>query len=65
MDLEKAKNDIVYFAENVLDLQLLEWQKDLLFKYQQGEMIFMGNHRSGKNLVISTIKEHKSFTAKV
>ncbi|POD46267.1 hypothetical protein BKM15_25855 [Pseudomonas syringae pv. syringae] len=63
MNINKAKNDIVYFAENALGYELLDWQKDLLLKYQQGEMIFNFGHRYGKNLVIETIKAHEKFTS--
>ncbi|MEX3713370.1 hypothetical protein ABFV99_13280 [Cytobacillus horneckiae] len=61
MNIEKAKNDIVYFAENVLGYKLQNWQRDVLKKYDDGEIIFFGDHRNGKNIVINTIKEHQNF----
>lgn len=61
MDVEKAKSDIVYFAEEFLGIHLLEWQKDLLEKYQQGEIIFYGGHRGGKNTVLNVIEQHRKL----
>lgn len=61
MDIDKAKNDVVYFAENVLGFTLQEWQKYLLRKYEQGEIIWFGGHRYGKNMVKETIREHQKF----
>lgn len=60
MDDEKVKNDIVYFSEYILGFKLQEWQKDLLIKYKQGEIIWFG-HRNGKNMVKETIREHQKL----
>lgn len=61
MDFEKAKNDVVYFAENALGFKLQDWQIDLLRKYEQGEIIWFGGHRYGKNIVKETIREHQKL----
>jgi hypothetical protein len=57
MDIERAKKDIVYFAENYIGITLLEWQKEALRKHQSGEMIYLGGFRSGKNIVKESIIE--------
>jgi hypothetical protein len=59
-ELEKCKNDIVYFAENFLGLELLPWQRELLHHYNNGEVIF-GGRIYGKNLILDTIKKHRSM----
>lgn len=59
-ELNKCKSDIVYFAEKYLGLELLQWQKELLTHYNNGEIIFTGQ-RFGKNMVIDTIKKHKEL----
>lgn len=62
MDIEKAKKDIIYFAENVLGFQLQEWQKDVLKKYNDGETIYLQGYRYGKSMITKSIREHKKFT---
>lgn len=59
MDIEKAKNDVVYFAENALGFQFRQWQIDILRKYEGGEIIFFGGYRYGKNIILETIREHQ------
>lgn len=36
MDIEKAKSDIVYFAEQFLGVKLQLWQKEVLRAIQKG-----------------------------
>lgn len=52
MDIEKAKSDIVYFAEQFLDIKLQSWQKDLLRAFQRGDrFVFMAGCRYGKRML--------------
>lgn len=38
MDIEKAKSDIVYFAEQFLGVKLQSWQKEVLRAIQKGNL---------------------------
>ncbi|GAA0347823.1 hypothetical protein GCM10008931_43890 [Oceanobacillus oncorhynchi subsp. oncorhynchi] len=58
--VKDQNNDIIYFAENVLGFSLQKWQRDLLKKYEEGEIIWFGGHRHGKNVVKEVIKEHQN-----
>ncbi|MBM7717638.1 hypothetical protein JOC94_004669 [Bacillus thermophilus] len=58
MEIEKAKSDIIYFAENGLALKLLDSQKGLLRQYQKGEVILCGKGLKGE-VVKTVIKKHK------
>lgn len=57
----KVKNDVVYFAENTLGFSLQDWQKDILRKYEQGEIIWFGSLRHGKNTIQEIIRKHQKF----
>ena len=46
MDIEKAKNDIVYFAEQFVGVRLQSWQKEVLEAIQKGnKIIYIGGNR--------------------
>jgi hypothetical protein len=61
MDIEKAKNDIIYFLEQTSGAPLSLWQKDLLAKHEQGEVISFNGYRNGKNSVRRSIQAHLKF----
>jgi spore cortex formation protein SpoVR/YcgB (stage V sporulation) len=61
IELEKCKNDIIYFVEKYMNIELLDWQKNVLTHYNNGEIIFTGGQRSGKNIVIDSIRKHKEL----
>lgn len=51
-DIEKAKNDIIYFVEQINGVELQSWQKDLLRAFQRGDrLVFMGGCRYGKRML--------------
>lgn len=52
MDIEKAKNDIVYFVEQINGVKLQSWQKDLLRAFQRGDRaVFIDGRRYGKRML--------------
>lgn len=59
---DKCRDDIIYFAEKYLGLNLLNWQRELLNHYNKGEIIFTGGYRSGKNMVVDIIRKHKKLS---
>ena len=62
MDIKKAKQDSVYFVEHILGIELLDSQKELLRRYQNGEeLIFTGGYMMGKRMVIDFMRDWYSF----
>lgn len=52
MDIERAKNDIIYFVEQINGVELQSWQKDLLRAFQRGDrLVFMDGCRYGKRML--------------
>ena len=56
-DVERSKKDSVYFAEEYLGIKLEDWQKNLLKKYDDGEIIFDNGDTS--NTVLKVIRKQK------
>lgn len=62
MDIEKAKQDSVYFVEHVLGIELLDSQKELFKRYQNGEELFItGGYMMGKKMVIESIRDWYNY----
>lgn len=61
-DVERAKKDSVYFAEEYLDIELENWQKNLLKKYDEGGVIFANDDPT--NTVLTVIRKHNLYKAK-
>lgn len=60
-ELEKCKNDIVYFAEKYLGAELTAWQKQVLKFYQTNTGgIYLGL-RHGKRMLNHAITEHRKL----
>jgi hypothetical protein len=57
-ELERCRNDIVYFAEKYLGYELLDWQKEALDRYLKGERIHLMGYRSGKKVLADTIERY-------
>jgi hypothetical protein len=58
-ELQKCKEDIVYFAENYLEpkLQLTEWEKEIMRSFQKGEVLAIET-RGRKRFLTTITKEH-------
>ena len=65
MDIERAKTDMVYYVENFLGLQLQEWQKEILRRHENGEVLYLGGLRSGKNLYKYWTSNHERFKCEI
>lgn len=63
-EIQKLKDDPVYFAEKYLGLELADWQKHVLYAYQKGQSIRSFGVRSGKTHVSSIIRQHQEFKEK-
>lgn len=61
-EIDKCKNDIVYFAEKYLGHELTTWQKTVLRFYhtKPGGMILFGQGY-GKRMLHHAIMEHKKL----
>lgn len=60
-ELEKCKNDPVYFAEKYLGLELLQWQKaylKLINKYKH--VCFVGN-RNGRMMLEDIMRKYNEL----
>jgi spore cortex formation protein SpoVR/YcgB (stage V sporulation) len=55
----KCKEDIVYFAEKYLGVELLDWQRELLEYCQDNKQVYFAGVRSGRNIAHEIIREHQ------
>lgn len=61
LNKQRALTDIVYYAENYLDLKLTAVQKALLKQLGEGKVLIGGGRRHGLTTISNTAKAHKKF----
>lgn len=45
-ELEKCKNDVVYFAENYLNVNLQDYQKEMLNRLEKSDRIILNRRNN-------------------
>lgn len=63
-ELEKCRNDMVYFAEKYLGAELKPWQKTYLKILQQNKHIIFYGVRDGKNMISEICRKHDELLTK-
>lgn len=61
IDIERAKNDIIYFTEQFFGIKLKKWQKEVLIAIQNGQSVHIDERRSEKRILANSIKEWIKF----
>jgi hypothetical protein len=61
-ELQKCKDDIVYFAEKYYGVELTAWQKKILKMYQSnGGILYLAGLRHGRQMLYHTIHEYRNL----
>lgn len=62
VELDKCKNDMIYFAEKYLGLELTKWQKLYLKCWQNEKFVFIFGGRQARRLMTEDIiKKHSGI----
>jgi hypothetical protein len=63
MNINKAKKDINYFAKNVLDINLMPYQKELLnnLSDKNNKIIVFRHRRAGYNTINDVYEKFKKY----